>query len=388
MVHRIGSGARENCASCSDFIRLRRSREKKTTVQWLSGEFNFRLCSYLCFETKSYFNFHSNRKFRASQLSRQPHKKKLLKKRRFDPHKVRFKPLLSLESLILSRIAIWKFDSLKPKESLPQEFVESPVIIQRLHNIQHNGLRVRTWESFWSRSHSAATLTTSGDTGRGWAWRSEASQLQGSSLISQVFNQYYSSVHFVQGTDFDVSWNRNWSNCDNIEFRPGSGTRRNSHRGVDLCLVKTAPRMNRWVVKHYWWWKHWHSHTNLDNNDRTPSPPPIRSYQRDLIQYLVEAQANSLTDQSHQVEYYQETVEMKNIKYCPLFSMSRSKLQMRWSFSGASIEDRCTDDARGEKDLWFEIYTFLNSHQKNIWNLNFQGWKVPEGGANKSKLVR
>ena len=72
--------------------------------------------------------------------------------------------------------------------------------------------------------------------------------------------------------------------------------------------------MNRWVVKHYWWWKHWHSHTNLDDNDRTPSPPPIRSYQRDLIQYLVEAQANSLTDQSHQVEYYQETVEMKNMQ--------------------------------------------------------------------------
>ena len=111
VVHRIGSGARENCASCSDFIRPRRSREKTTTVQWLSGEFNFKLYSYLCFETKSYFNFHSNRKFRASQLSRQPHKKKLLKKRRFDPHKVRFRPLLSLESLILSRIAIWKFDS-------------------------------------------------------------------------------------------------------------------------------------------------------------------------------------------------------------------------------------------------------------------------------------
>ena len=57
VVHRIGSGARENCASCSDFIRPRRSREKKTTVQWLSGEFNFKLYSYLCFETKSYLIF-------------------------------------------------------------------------------------------------------------------------------------------------------------------------------------------------------------------------------------------------------------------------------------------------------------------------------------------
>ena len=38
----------------------------------------------------------------------------------------------------------------------------------------------------------------------------------------------------------------NWkSNGDSIESRPASGPRRNSHRGADVCLVKTAARMNR-----------------------------------------------------------------------------------------------------------------------------------------------
>ena len=35
---------------------------------------------------------------------------------------------------------------------------------------------------------------------------------------------------------------------------------------------------------------------------RTPSPPPIRSYQRDLIRYMVEAQAaDSMSLQSNEV---------------------------------------------------------------------------------------
>ena len=134
------------------------------------------------FRDKVVFNFHSNRKFRASQLSRQPHKKKLLKKRRFDPHKVRFRPLLSLETLILTKIAIWKFDSLKPKESLPQEFVESPVIIQRLHNIQHNGLRVRTW----AVRKFLISITLSSNTHHVWWHRQRLGLKVGSKSASRV----------------------------------------------------------------------------------------------------------------------------------------------------------------------------------------------------------
>ena len=134
-------------------------------------------------------------------------------------------------------------------------------------------------------------------------------------------------------------------------FRPASGTRRNSHRGgVDLCLVKTAPKMmNRFslimmilitiilitmiliaiilitmIVITMILITMILSTMILITMilitmilitiilitmilitlliTRTPSPPPIRSYQRDLIRYMVEAQAaDSMSLQSNEV---------------------------------------------------------------------------------------
>jgi len=137
-----------------------------------------------------------------------------------------------------------------------QAVEESPVIIQRQHNIQHNGLRKSS------------------------------------------------------NTDLDIR--------KQVHFKGRRGSyrsvRRNSHRGAEeLCLVKTRTRMSR-----------------------TPSPPPIRSYQRDLLRHLAEVQeANNMSDQSQcQVPVLKNDVRM----------------------------------TREEK--------------KN------SGWQMPDSGANKSKLVR
>jgi len=150
-----------------------------------------------------------------------------------------------------------------PEDSFADEAIESPVIIQRLHNIQHNGLR--------QQRPPAAEVGAEGQ----------------------------KQVSFK---------------CRRGSHRPASSTRRNSYRGgVDLCLIKTAPRMM----------------------NRPPSPPPIRSYQRDLIRYMVEAQAaDSMSLQSNEVPALKADVRM----------------------------------TREEKKS--------------------SGWQMPDGGANKSKLVR
>ena len=55
-----------------------------------------------------------------------------------------------------------------------------------------------------------------------------------------------------------------------------------------------------------------------NSHSRTPSPPPIRSYQRDLLRYMAEAQADSMSVQSHEVVFEEEKIKMKFLFKNPL----------------------------------------------------------------------
>ena len=95
-----------------------------------------------------------------------------------------------------------------------EAIVASPVIIQRLHNIQHNGLRVSiciSWQNDNKNVANMARITRSGYfpklkkkygnsfchihsaaealTSSCWSWRQKASELQGASRLSQVFSK-------------------------------------------------------------------------------------------------------------------------------------------------------------------------------------------------------
>ena len=106
---------------------------------------------------------------------------------------------------------------------------------------------------------------------------------------------------------------------------------------------------------------------------RTPSPPPIRSYQRDLLRHLAEVQeANNMSDQS------QCQVSEQNV-------VAFTSMLIFNSSPGASFEKRCADDERGEEKFWFEK---LINTKFDVCKFLFAFsifWGVEKASANKIK---